>query len=120
VPLFEALSDDARRQLATFVNETSVSAGKHLVDEGDYSYELFVVQDGEAEVLQSGRHVGDVGPGEVIGEMGVLGKTQRNATVVAKTPMRLLTLSHWDVRRLRNSAPAVLDALAETIRTRTS
>src|SRR3954454_149574 len=93
VPLFEGLSDDVRRRFATWVNETSVSPGKHLVDEGDFSYDLFVVQEGEAEVLQDGKHVGDVGPGEVFGEMGVVGKTQRNATVIAKTPMRLLTLS---------------------------
>lgn len=118
VPLFESLSDDVRRRFATWVNEVSVSRGKHLVDEGDYSYDLFVILDGEAEVLHDGEHVADLGPGDVFGEMGVLEKAQRSATVVAKAPMRLLTLSHWDVMRLRSSAPEVLDELSKTIEQR--
>src|SRR2546427_8280052 len=104
VPLFASLSDDARREFAVWVNELSVSAGKHLVDEGDYSYDLFVIADGTAEVEQDGEQIAELGPGDVFGEMGVLEATQRSATVVAKSPMRLLTLSHWDVDRLRKEA----------------
>ena len=47
VALFAPLSDEARRKVAVWVSEMSVSAGKHLVDEGDYSNDLFVIQDGE-------------------------------------------------------------------------
>ena len=111
VPLFAALPEEARRKLAVWVNEVAVSPGKHLVDEGDYSYDLFVIEEGTAEVLQDGRQVAELGPGDFFGEMGVLEKTQRTATVVAKTPMRLLTLSHWDVRRLGSTAPEVLEQL---------
>jgi CRP/FNR family transcriptional regulator, cyclic AMP receptor protein len=118
VPLFESLSDDVRGRFATWVNEVTVSKGKHLVDEGDYSYDLFVILEGEAEVLHDGERVAELGPGDVFGEMGVLEKAQRSATVVAKARMRLLTLSHWDVMRLRSSAPEVLDELSKTIEER--
>ncbi len=118
VPLFSTLDDDARRAFAVWVNEMKVSKGKRLVEEGDYAYDLFVIEDGQAEVTRDGDHVADLGPGDFFGEMGVLSKGQRNATVVAKDDMRLLTLSHWDVERLRKSAPQVLDQLAEAIEAR--
>ena len=72
----------------------------------------------QREVSRDGEHVADLGTGDFFGEMGVLSKGQRNATVEAKTDMRLLTLSHWDVERLRKSAPQVLDQLAEAIQER--
>ena len=100
IPLFSTLNDDDLKLVAMFVSEVSVSEGKHLVDEGDYSNELFIIQDGNAEVVQNGEHVADLGPGDFFGEMGVLQKSQRAATVVAKSDMRLLTLSSWDVKRL--------------------
>jgi cAMP-dependent protein kinase regulator len=115
VPLFASLSDDTRRRFAVWVSELSVPAGKHLVDEGDYSYELFIIQEGTAEVIQHGDRVAELGPGDFFGEMGVLEKAQRSATVVAKTPMRLLTLSSWDVKRLRGSAPQAIEQLRAAI-----
>jgi cAMP-dependent protein kinase regulator len=118
VPLFESMSDDMRRKFAVWINELEVSEGKHLVDEGDYSYDLFIIEDGSAEVRQDGNHVADLGPGDFFGEMGVLKRAQRSATVVAKSPMRLLTLSSWDVDRLRKSAPEVLDELERAIEQR--
>ena len=120
VPLFSSLSDEALKGLAVWVDELTVSPGKHLVDEGDYSYDLFVIQDGTAEVQHGGEKIAELGPGDFFGEMGVLEKAQRNATVVAKTPMRLLTLSSWDVRRVRKSAPEVLEQLTSAIEERRS
>lgn len=120
IPLFSSLSEDAQRKLAFWVSELSVSEGKHLVEEGDYAYDLFFIQDGTAEVQHDGQKVAELGPGEFFGEMGVLKNEQRNATVVAKTPMRLLTLSHWDVKRLRKTAPEVLDQLQGVLEQRES
>jgi CRP/FNR family transcriptional regulator, cyclic AMP receptor protein len=118
IPLFSSLPEDALRKLAFWVSELSVSEGRHLVEEGDYAYDLFIIQDGNAEVQHDGRQVAELGPGDVFGEMGVLKDEQRNATVVAKTPMRLLTLSHWDVKRLRKAAPEVLEQLGDVIQQR--
>ena len=118
VALFAPLSDEARRKVAVWVSEMSVSAGKHLVDEGDYSNDLFVIQEGQAEVTREGSQVAELGPGDFFGEMGVLEKAQRNATVIAKTPMRLIVLTSWDVKRLRDSAPEVLEAINQAIEER--
>ena len=70
-----------------------------------------MIQDGKAEVLRGGEKINELGPGDFFGEMGLLEKQQRNASVVAKTPMRLVTLSHWDVTRLRKRFPQILDQL---------
>jgi CRP/FNR family transcriptional regulator, cyclic AMP receptor protein len=99
IPLFESIPEEELKQAATFADEVSVEPGKHLVDEGDYSWEFMAIEEGEAEVKRGDEHVADLGPGDFFGEM-VIEKDRRNATVVAKTPMRLLTLTSWDMKRM--------------------
>ncbi|MEA2387728.1 MAG: family transcriptional regulator, cyclic receptor protein [Thermoleophilaceae bacterium] len=119
IPLFESLSDDARRELAVWLDEVKVSEGKHLVDEGDYAYDLSVIVDGTAEVTRDGEHVAELGPGEFFGEMGVLSEEgRRKATVVAKSDMKLLSLREYDVDRMRKTAPEMIDQLVAVLRER--
>jgi len=120
VPLFESLSDDALRELSVWINEVRVPEGKHVVDEGDYSNELFVIIDGEAAVTRGDEHLADLGPGDFFGEMGVLANERRSATVVAKTPLQVLTLAHYDVDRMRKKAPEMLDELEKAIEERSN
>jgi CRP/FNR family transcriptional regulator, cyclic AMP receptor protein len=105
LPLFADLSDEELSEIATFAQEISVEAGRDLVREGDFSYEFMAIEAGEAEVTRHGEHVADLGPGDFFGEMGLLEKTLRNATVSAKTPMQLVTLTGWDLRRIERSVP---------------
>jgi CRP-like cAMP-binding protein len=58
------------------------------------------IEEGEAEVVRGGERLAVLGPGEFFGEMALLEKTVRMASVIAITPMRLVTLSHWDLKRL--------------------
>jgi CRP/FNR family cyclic AMP-dependent transcriptional regulator len=109
IPLFEEMGDEELGQIAPFAQEVSVDAGKVLVREGDYSYEFMVIQEGTAEVTRGGEHLAELGPGNFFGEMGLLEKTLRNATVTAKTPMRLITLTGWDLRRVERTAPKAIE-----------
>jgi CRP-like cAMP-binding protein len=118
VPLFQTLPDGVRQKFATWVSEVSVPEGKHLAEEGEYAYDLFIIKDGTAEVIQDGKSVAELGPGEFFGEMGVLEKARRNATVVAKTPMTLLTLTSWDVKRLESKSPEAMRELESVIEKR--
>jgi CRP-like cAMP-binding protein len=118
IPVFADLDDDALTNIAALAAEVSVPAGKELVREGDYSYDVLAIEEGTAEVTRSGDHVADLGPGDVIGEMGVLERSQRNATVIATSSMMLVTLTSWDIRKLRKSAPAVVDHLVELVEQR--
>ena len=113
IPLFQSIPEDEVKQIATFADEQSVEEGKHLVDEGDFSWEFMAIEEGEAEVLRGGEHVADLGPGDFFGEIGLVEKDRRTATVVAKSPMRLLTLTSWDLRRMPNAMEQVRQVMEE-------
>ena len=117
-PLFEGLDDVDVTTVAKAAKEVSVQEGAELVREGDYSYDLTIIDEGQAEVVHDGQVLATLGPGDVFGEAGVLGKAQRNATVRATTPMRLITLTGWDLRRLRGRIPTLGQRLNDLSATR--
>src|SRR3712207_71264 len=98
VPLFASLSKKERRRVAAAADEIDVAEGRHLVDQGDWAYEFFAIEDGTAEVLRDGEHVADLHAGDFLGEMGVLGKSERNASVVATSPVTAIVLTAHELR----------------------
>ena len=118
IPLFQTVSDEELEQIAPFAEEVQVEAGKELVKEGDYSYEFMAIEDGTAEVLRDGEHVADLGQGDFFGEIGLLEKDLRTATVVAKTDMRLITLTGWDMKRMEKAMPEAVDRVRAVIEER--
>lgn len=115
VPLFASMAEPDLRMIATFASEDSVPAGATLMREGDYSNEMVAIESGTADVIQGGRKVAGLGPGDVFGEMGVLERELRTASIVASSPMRLIRLTTWDVKRL---PVEIRDRLAELVETR--
>jgi CRP/FNR family transcriptional regulator, cyclic AMP receptor protein len=111
VPMFAAMSDTDLRRIATFATEDSAETGTTLVREGDYSTELVAIEEGTAEVLQGGRRIATLGPGDIFGEIGVLEKELRNASVVATSPMRMVKLTTWEIKRLTPETVARLREL---------
>jgi CRP/FNR family cyclic AMP-dependent transcriptional regulator len=118
IPLFEGVSDEELAKIATFAQEVTVEDGRELVREGDFSYEFMAIEEGEAEVTRHGDHVADLGPGDFFGEMGLLERTLRNATVTAKSPMMLVTLTGWDLKRMERSMPEAIARVRETLEAR--
>ncbi len=118
IPLFEEVGDEELAQIAPFAQEVSVEAGKVLVREGDFSYEFMAIEEGSAEVTRGGEHVADLGPGDFFGEVGLLEKTLRNATVTATAPMRLVTLTGWDLRRVERTAPQAIERVRAVLEER--
>jgi CRP/FNR family transcriptional regulator, cyclic AMP receptor protein len=90
IDLFSSLSKRERSEIASRADELDISDGTHLVREGEFAYEFFVIEEGEAEVLRGGEHVASLGPGDFLGEMGIVTRAPRNASVVARSPMRVL------------------------------
>jgi CRP/FNR family transcriptional regulator, cyclic AMP receptor protein len=118
IPLFEEVGDEELAQIAPFSQEVLVDEGKLLVREGDFSYEFMAIEEGQAEVTRGGGHVADLGPGDFFGEIGLLEKTLRTATVTAKTPMRLITLTGWDLRRVERTAPQAIERVRSVLEER--
>jgi CRP/FNR family cyclic AMP-dependent transcriptional regulator len=118
IPLFQDVPDEELGQIATFAQEVTVDEGRELVREGDFSYEFMTIEDGEAEVTRDGEHVADLGPGDFFGEMGLLEKTLRNATVTAKTPMKLVTLTGWDLKRMERHIPEAIERVRAVLEER--
>jgi CRP-like cAMP-binding protein len=113
IPIFAELSPEEARRLATFATETSAAEGQILMKEGDYSVELIAIEEGSAEVLRDGRTIASLGPGDLIGEMGLLEHRPRNADVIASAPMRLLRLTHWEIRRMSDDTVNRIKGIVE-------
>jgi CRP-like cAMP-binding protein len=115
IPIFSELSENEANRLAAFATETSAAEGQILMKEGDYSVELIAIEEGTADVLQGGKKIASLKAGDLIGEMGLLEHRPRNADVIATSPMRLIKLTHWEIRRMSEET---VDRIKEMIRER--
>jgi CRP-like cAMP-binding protein len=100
IQIFSHLSEEEANRLAAFATETSVAEGQILMKQGDYSTELIAIQEGSADVIQDGEKIASLKEGDVIGEMGLIDREPRNADVIATSPMRVMKLTHWEIRRM--------------------
>ena len=100
IPLFSHLSDEEAKRLSAFATETSAAEGQILMKQGDYAVELIAIEEGTADIIQDGKKIASLGPGDLIGEMALFNREPRNADVIATSPMRLLKLTHWEIRRM--------------------
>lgn len=117
IPIFSQLSPEEARRLATFATETSVADGQILMKQGDYSTELIAIEEGTADVIRDGTKIASLKDGDLIGEMGLIERQPRNADVIATSPMRVLKLTHWEIRRMSQDT---VDRIQKTIEERRS
>jgi CRP/FNR family cyclic AMP-dependent transcriptional regulator len=112
IPIFSHLSDEEAKRLAAFATETSVADGQILMKQGDYSTELIAIEEGTADVVQDGEKIASLKDGDLIGEMGLIEREPRNADVIATSPMRVMRLTHWEIRRMSDET---LDRIKEIV-----
>jgi cAMP-dependent protein kinase regulator len=105
---FADLSTAERKMLARVVDELSMPEGATLVRQGDYGYEFMVIEEGTVDVLHNGEQIDTMGPGDFFGELAVLDDGGlRNATIVATSPVRLITLTAHYLRVVRERMPQI-------------
>jgi CRP-like cAMP-binding protein len=108
IPLFCSVPKRRRWDVARLTDEVDVPAGRRLTVQGGYAQEFFIVVEGSADVYRDGEQIATVEAGEFFGEVGLLGGGwERNATVVARSPMRLLVLARHQFRELLHAVPDV-------------
>ena len=119
VPLFASLGKKELQQLASWTSEVRAQPGDVLNREGAVAYEFCVILEGAAAVTLDGRHVRDLGAGDFFGEIALLERERRTATVTATTPVRLVVMVGGDFHEMERSMPDVArqvrDAIAERL-----
>jgi CRP-like cAMP-binding protein len=115
LPLFELCSKRDLRRIAALADERDVADGTELIREGEPGSEFYVVVDGEVEVRRRGRRVARLGPGSFVGEIALLSRSPRTATVAATTPLRVLAITGRDFVALLDSLPELWLKVARTL-----
>jgi len=105
VPLFSALSKKELQLVARRAEDVRVDPGRILVSEGSTGSEFFVIIDGAATVSRHGRKVASLGAGDAFGELALLDKAPRNATVTAQTEMEVVVLGQREFGGLIDEVP---------------
>ena len=118
IALFDSLPSQARAAVAQHADELDVSEGTELARQGDFAYEFFVIEEGSAEVLRDGERIAELGPGDFLGEMGIVGKVVRNATVRTTSPARVIVMSEQDFRSMSRSNPEVASRITAAVEQR--
>jgi CRP-like cAMP-binding protein len=112
-PVFADLPAAERDELAVAMSEVEVEAGANVVTLDDYGTAIYFIEQGMADVLPDGGEAESLGPGDTFGEIALMLTGQRTATVVARTPMRLLSLSGQDFDRIRTRVPELARSLRD-------
>lgn len=117
-PLFADVPDEALSKVATFATLESAAEGKTIIREGGYSNDFYVIDEGTVKVERDGEQVAELGPGDVFGEQGLLEKQARSATVTATSPVRLIRIEHWELSRMKQAMPEVVQELRRKVEER--
>jgi CRP/FNR family transcriptional regulator, cyclic AMP receptor protein len=115
LPLFEHCSKRDLRRIAALAVERELAAGTELIREGEPAEEFYVVVDGEVDVRRRGRRVAQLGAGSFVGEIALLSRSPRSATVVAASPLRVLVISGRDFVALLDALPELWLKVARTL-----
>lgn len=107
VPLFAGCSKAELRRLAATADEVDLRSGFVLVREGRPGREFFVLIDGTVEVTRNGKKISELGGGDWFGEIALLTKVPRTASVTASSPVRALVVTDRAFRHLVEEMPSI-------------
>lgn len=107
VPLFDGLTQRERISVAGAGKEVRFPAGKDIVEEGSAGMGFHLILEGEAKVTVRGKTRAKIGPGAYFGEISLLDRGPRTATVTAVTPVTTLSLVSWNFLPLIDEYPSI-------------
>ena len=114
IPIFADVSDEELRVVTTFATSEEFPEGKVILREGDYSNHLYAIEDGTAKVTRDGEEVAELGPGDIFGEVGLLDKERRTASIEATSRLRAIKIEHWELQRMKKKLPDVYKRIEDT------
>jgi CRP/FNR family transcriptional regulator, cyclic AMP receptor protein len=118
VALFRGATDKELAEISKVTTEMAIASGATLVEQGREAREAFVILDGHAEVTVDGNVVATMGPGECVGEIALLDKGPRSATVTALEPLKVLVLDPREFSSLLVNVPSIAVKVASALAAR--
>jgi CRP/FNR family cyclic AMP-dependent transcriptional regulator len=113
IPIFAEVPEEDLTVVTTFATTEEVPEGKVIVKEGDYANAFMAIEEGNAEVTRDGEKVGELGPGDIFGEVGLIERERRGATVTATSRVKLIKIENWELQRMKKKLPNVYEQIAQ-------
>ena len=108
---FSSLSDAEVARIASVGTYVTVPADWALMGEGTSADKAYLLISGEVSVRQHGKEIATLGPGDIFGEMGIVSKKLRTASVVSLTRLECLHFTRDQIETLESEIPAFKEAL---------
>ena len=118
VPLFAGLTRKERQEVARHADVIDLPAAYHLVDQGAFAHEFFVLLEGSVEVTKDGEHLTDLGPGDFFGEVALVEHDRRTASVTATTPVTAIVMHQRDFDLMQRELPHVAEKIHAAVHER--
>ena len=115
VPLFSRLSDKDLKRLAKMFQDRVFAPGDDVAVEGQEGHGFFLIESGGATVMRGGDAINTLGPGDWFGELALISKGPRTATVTASSELRCRALASWEFRPFLQEHADVTWAMLETL-----
>jgi CRP/FNR family transcriptional regulator, cyclic AMP receptor protein len=115
IPLFAPLSKSERKAVAQHADEVTIEQGTRIIEQGGVANELLVIVRGTADVLDGEALIAQLGPGDVIGEIGLLRYSRRTASVIATSAIDAIVIYGPELMAMKDSLPLVFEQLDRLI-----
>ena len=118
VKMFSSLNKKEMRLVERAADLVTVKPGTEIVTEGQLGHEFYLILEGQASVTKEGRKVATLGPGSYFGEMALLDRGPRSATVVTDTEVELAVISQREFMAVLDQVPPIAHKLLENMAAR--
>lgn len=107
VGLFSAVGENGRSAIAERAVEVAFPTGQRIARQGEIETGFFMIVDGSASVVRDGEVLARLGPGDFFGELSLLDRQPRLASVTTDEPTTCLAIASWDFQKLLEGEPGV-------------
>lgn len=107
VPMFSNLSNRHLNEVAKYADQLPVKSGRVLAEEGDIGWEFVFILEGKARVEKGGKVINRLASGDFFGEISLIDRGPRTATVIAETDMTLLVVNSKSFDHLLDTVPGL-------------
>ena len=120
IPIFADVPDEELRVVTTFASSEEFPDDKVILREGDFSNHLYAIEEGTVKVTRDGEEIGQLGPGDIFGEVGLIEKERRQASIEATSRVRVIKIEHWELQRMKKKLPDVYKRIEDPAAARRS